>query len=221
MKVISNEFGRIIVVYNRDEVMPDGGYYLPDIIELFAERYKFVKLPIPNNVNGGMDIKFENGQIKTNGKRINIKEMVLYDDGLAIVTSNTDSAGDVLKDVLDWGGPTIGLRAPLSGPLAALENHVVVDFDNPINKIMHPIDILKKAFEDAMTARYKQPVESYFTSFGIGADPLDPVRAPKAQFSISRRVGVPYTENRFYCVAPLSTSEHHNLLQDFDDSLSF
>lgn len=220
MKVISNEFGRIIVIYNRDEVMPEGGYYLPDIIELFTERYKFVKSPIPGNENGGLDIKFETGQIKSNGREINIKEMIIYDDGLTIVTSNTDSAKDVLEDVMEWLGPKIGLREPLSGPLTGLENHVVVDFDNPITKILDPFKILKSSFEGAMTIQYKQPVECYFTSFGIGADPSDPVKAPKAQFSISRRVGAPYTENRFYCVAPLSTSDHHNLLQVLDDSFS-
>jgi hypothetical protein len=217
MKIVKNEFGKATLVYNQDEAKPLGGLYLPEVIELVAEKYGFVSKPTLEAAQ--KETKFHNGQVKISGNRILVNEMTLYNDGISVTSSDTDSAAAVLEDAVVWASSALGLRATESAGFVYLENHVVVDFDHDLGTAFRAFEILKRGFESALHETYDEVVSTYFSAFALGPDPVASSRVSKIPFSIARRVGYPYREHRYYSIAPLRTMVHHQLLSSFEKAI--
>lgn len=217
MNIVYNDIGKITIVYQRDEVNPVDGIYTPDFLNAISERYRFTTNP---NINENTtEAHFERGQLITKDKKIPVYELVIYNDGISILGANTDLAKIVLSDVLQLGAAAIGLRTPKTEPFYAYENTAIVDFDRGVSAVLMIYDGLKRLLDKSLTNVYSHDASTHFLGFGMAVDPTDPSKVSKREFIVVRRIGFPYSGNRFLCIAPLPTSEHHALLQEMEHLL--
>lgn len=217
MRLVKNQAGRVTIIYIQDEVLPEGGYYFSELIRLFGERYSFQKIPTLEEAK--QETKFEGGVARIEDGLINIHQLLFYNDGISVLASDTDSALEVLRDAIDWTQSVLGFRKPLTPPYYVYENHAVVDFERQMSELVKAFSIMKASFDAAARRVYSHPFDSHFIGLRIGVDPAEARKAPKVPFEITRRDGFPYSENRFFCTAPLPTDEHMALLVLLDESL--
>jgi hypothetical protein len=217
MNIIHNEGGMVTGVYNRDEINPDRGTYLPETIEVIRERYGFVQ--VPSLPDYGDNLRFQRGRLVRESGNVNIFELVLYDDGLSALTKNTDLSLEVISDVANYGASRLGWRLPDKGPSLIFLNSAIVEFDVRVSVALKVYDELKPVLDRAMSETYKQDASTQFLGFGFAIDPQTSGPISKKDFSIVRRIGYPYSGNRFYCSAPLPTALHHKCLQALEDAM--
>ena len=222
MRVITNEAGRAIQRLNPDEVRPAGGYYVPDIIRLISERYGFGHQPSVEDVRKTGAV-FREGRLIAGTRKINIGEIGIYNDSVIATSEDTESSDFILNDILAWAQQSIGLRRPQNQQLRLYENALVVEFDTSLEKSFSIFDATKRSFEKMLVTLYGEgPVVAPYR-FAIAVDSMVSRIPPGLQFGlqfqIERRIGVPFSLNRFYSVAPLRTKMHVELLEEFEKAL--
>ncbi len=226
MKIVSIEIGRATQPVVPDEMKPLGGSYVPENIRLVADRYGFAAQPsYDDTLSGGA--KFGGGRLISAAKKINISELIIFSNAIQVSTNNTTDADYVLDDILAWAKSMLGYREPQTKLPRLYESHIIVDFERDVDRILIPFESLRVGFGGALTSTYGLQLPITLTSFGVGADPLQiaaqmPPPFPgvlKPEFGLVRRLNHPYTEKRFFSLAPLQTEAHIVLLQEFESAL--
>lgn len=212
MKFVSGELGRVVQLFVADEIGPFGGIYIPDLYQLISERYGFVKQSdMAKVLEAGA--KFEQGRLKIGDKNINILELTIYNDGIIVNGRHTDDASIVMDDILVWGKKAFGLRDPETKIARKYVSHVVVDFNKPIDNALRGFDIIRRNLNDFYKQTYGTGVVYDLFRISLAIDPQAVPLHTFTEFGIERRVGVPYSKNRFFSVAPLTTKAHLSLLE--------
>jgi len=215
MKIISPEIGKVTRLYVADEIKPIGGIYLPDLLRLIGERYSFATIPTVQETQqrGG---HFGQGRLITNDGEIVIGTLGTYNDGAMVTCQDTDLAEIVLEDFIQWARATFGLREPITKAATYFESNLVVEFSSPAARAMRGFERMKKLYEEALRSTYEQDIPVHFSTVGIGADPLGRSPLFKPDFGMARRVNRPYSEDRYFAIAPLRTAAHIELLEAFE-----
>jgi hypothetical protein len=219
MKLIATEHGQVLHRFIAEEVRPPSGLYLPDILRGIAERYAFVTLPnLPDALKEGA--KFNQGRFITGARTIEIKTLGLFSDGVLVVTLNTDDAIIVLEDIMSWIKEHFGFRQALTPQPRQFASSIVVEFEGSIDRALEALQELKNAFSAMLRASYGWSLEIEASRIALACDPtkLPPQRT--AELTIERRVGLPFSQNRYFSAAPLSTGVHLELLDGFERRLN-
>lgn len=219
MKVISYEMGKITRTYVPDEIRPTVGIYLPDLINRVAERYAFAIVPMVADAQKS-GAQFQQGRLIAGDKQINVPNLHVYNDGVLVSCFHTEMAEIVLEDITRWLMETFALRAPRTPPKSFFESNLVIEFDAPIERVMKGFQRVKKAYESALLQAYGHDIPVQFSQIGMGPDPLGGSPLFKPDFGIARRANRPYSENRYFSLAPLPTNSHVKLLEAFEAAFS-
>ena len=219
MKIISNERGRANQKLNPDEVRPVGGYYVPEAIRLLSDRYGFSQSPTLEEARTTGAI-FKDGRLIAGVNKINLFEFGIHSDAIFATAQDTSSADFVLDDALTWAEQAIGLRQPSTALPRLYDNAIVVEFDVDIEKRLSVFNDLKHSYERMIQELYGEKTLSALYHMAISSDPLTSSLRLATSFSIERRVGSPFSSNRFFSVAPLRTEMHVELLEFLEKALS-
>jgi len=219
MKIISNETGKISQVFVADEIKPIAGTYPPELIRLISERYGFSSSPSVAELAAGK-VPFKHGRLIAGNRKINVQSLSLHNDGLVIAASNTDDAEFVLQDALAWGAEKFGFREPQTPPQTFIENHAVVEFSGSPKSAINTFEKIRVLYEKLLEATYNRKIKAHFSRLGIGADQTEISPLMRPDFGIERRIGMPYSADRYFSVAPLRTDAHWDLLQAFDELIA-
>lgn len=220
MNLISALNGRSTQLFSLDEVRSERPPYLPEVIDRFLSRYGFVDRPDPRNaVDQG--IKFVRGRLKKNDETISIESLDIYNDGIVVVCSNTTDADVVLDDAIEWGMQAFGMRQPIQMPPRTYMSWLVVDFEESavasiVSKFSRIQNLIQSSFESAYGQRHS--FELFRIAFNVDPKLLPPHTL--TDYSIDRRGGVSYSEDRFFCGAPLQTKQHVEFLESFEKILA-
>jgi hypothetical protein len=220
MKIISIERGQTLQLFNSDEIWPLTGLYVPDLVRDTIERYQFTNGPENSNPELTKGIKFHNGHMKIDELDIFISELQVFNDGILVSCTGTTFSDLIADDIAAWATARFKLRTPTTHQLRRHVSHIVFEFDAGISKAMNAFvnvaDILSGAFNDA----YQQRQRYDLTRLGFAVDPQTMPPHVNTAFVFERRINVPYTNNRFFSTAPLSTLAHHAALERIEASLS-
>ena len=221
MKIISIESGQVVQLVPTDEVRPEITHFVPTIIDIIKDRYEFVSVPTSlDAIRQGMI--FQHGQLKTDDKAIVVNELKIYNDGILATARNTDECDLIADDVIEWAINTLGYRPPETQIPRTYTSTIVVEFDDRIERAFKVIDIIGPKLSNLLKRAYSFDIDIELLRFSIAADPHKVPQYTQSEFAIERRTGEraggPF-ENRFYCVAPVRTSEHQELLTEFEQAL--
>jgi hypothetical protein len=164
--------------------------------------------------------KFKLGSSMVGGKRINIPEMGIFNDGITVGTFHTDDSEHVLEDATEWARRTFGLREPVTHKPRIFDSHVVVEFESSIDDALTAFSKIKGEIGSAMEGTYNKSFNVGIQRLDFGIPISDPNQVPRGGLLIERRIGYPFDSNRFYSLAPLRTEIHLELLQSLEGALA-
>ncbi len=219
MKIILNEAGRAHQILVPDEVRATGNYYLPDALRLISDRYGFSETPSIEDMKttGGV---FKEGRLVSGAKKINIAEIGIFNDGIYALAQDTATAHFIVDDLITWAEEAVGLRPSITKIPRKYDNAVVVEFEADIEGRLDIFNELISSYNGMLESLYNEAVSVSFYQIGFAFDSLEVNLAVNTKFTIERRVGLPFSSNRYYCIAPLKTEMHIELLEKFEKALS-
>lgn len=201
-----------------EEYLPKQGVVQNEIIELISRHYAFQSFPrLPPGSAPTPILIFSGGKFESGADAFAISQLVMHPNGDVVVALTTEQAETVLNDLIRLLDSELGFRLGESQKKKSLLSNLVVQFDvnfeTQIAAISKICDIVNAARGGEMQVALKR------LSFGHGDieqtnDPLEMVE--RADFLIERRKGATYAENRFFCSAPLSTTDHVRVLEEIE-----
>lgn len=221
MKIISIEGSQAVQLIPADEVRPEVSLFVPTIINIIQERYEFVYTPKATDARqAGM--AFQHGQLITDDRKIVINELKIYNDGILTTARSTDECDLIVDDIIDFAINTLGYRPSKTHIPRTYTSTMVVEFDDRIERAFKVIDIIGPKLSNLLKRVYSFDINIELSRFSIAADEHKVPRYTNTEFGIERRTGEPAGgpfKNRFFCTAPVRTSEHKELLAEFERAL--
>ena len=219
MKLISYEFGQSLQMIRMDEVRPLHGIYMPDVILKIGNRYRFVTRPMEINAETANAITFEIGIIQIGDQQTAIASLGVYNDGILVVCRDTNDADRVTDDFISWATEEFSLRQIQTHIPRKHTSHVVVDFDVSLDAIVSSFTAIASIFELALKADQGVQIAPRVQRLVLASDPLDGLPLAQTSFTLEPRSGTPFSSQRFFSAAPMSSEAHLNMLTAIEDVL--
>ena len=219
MKLLSIASARSVWLFPFQDLNPRGKALMPMLMPL-VERYRFIKFPQkPEELVKVDHLEFNEGRYKTNEGNEILVSLKVYNDGLVVDSrSSTNDCEAFLHDLLTWAAKNYGFL-PYDKVIRRklYVSEVYVCMKNPLGHINPAI----KTFTDKL-ANYDigyGPFPFEISGISFGNDP-EKIQGKAMTFRLERAEGAPFTENRFFSVAPFPTETHLALLEQLEKVLT-
>jgi hypothetical protein len=220
MKLIAAERGRFALLFPLEEIRPRRGLVLAELVTGILERYGFLNFPDITKPDQARSVTFRNGHVSHEDGNVEIMEFSIFNDGVVAEARTTELAEFVIDDFLAWGESRFGFRRAISEPRSFYLSHIIVEFSTNFDSAMRQFDGVRKILEQNLAELYGSHSQVQFAKIGFSKDLTQtPDRLLYTDFSIERRVDTAYELNRFYCVAPLPTGKHVEVLEALEASI--
>jgi len=192
------------------------GVFFPELIKGIADRYKFQRLPKPEE-------REKDGLIFEEGKSGNkaIVNLTIYDTLIKLETrSNTEDSKQLIEELLLWGAAKFDLNyKPGSIKKFGYISDLTFYSDVPIlDAACQPFIDLAAKTSAALTEFWQEPVQYYPANLAVGHDPM--VRKNGiAPFTIAHRAETRWSEHKYFSEAPLPTDMHIAFLESFETGI--
>lgn len=218
MRLIAHESSRVTILFPFEEVVPIGGADGKAIVAAIAHKYEFLHLPDLSvgrdelNKNG---LVFESGAFDHLGDRSNIHSLKVYNDGVNIDALTTEAAEAFWNELLNTIRTEYGFREFVSHPRKYFWSQVVVEFDNRLSNLLSSYEKIVSKIRSAVAPTYGENISNcWFARLDLRWDSTDRKNPdPAPRFTIERRNGVPFDQERYFCGAPMQTKEHISILE--------
>jgi hypothetical protein len=199
-----------------EEYLPERGIIQSEIIALIAERYSFQGFPrFPPGTPPQPVLNYVGGQFTNAEQSFAIVQLAMYQGGDVVVATTTDQAEMVLDDLIMLLDEKLGFRLGASNMKKHLLSQLVVEFDAGLETYIDKLSNMAATI-NRVQQEGKPPVNLKRIAFGSGdvEQPTDPLLAvANSDFLIERRQGASYETNRYFCTAPMSTTDHIRILE--------
>lgn len=218
MKLLAVMSARTIWLVKAARLNPRGRSMIPAIIGL-AERYKFSKVPPANNLTvRPLDLKFENGVLEgSDGEPVAVNFSIFEDGLIAETRASTDESDRFLADALTWASDEFGLPEHSELGIERLYSSELM-----IDIVLTDKVFNKQFLEFSRTLKHgisnNPEIAMELTALYFGPDPAKTQKT--APFRIEKLSNTPFNKNEYYSSAPVSTSEHIELLQALERAAS-
>lgn len=193
---------------------PSGQLFLPGAAVALQERYSFQGLPAPTEFFEGEVFHFRHGEFKGSAFDLSI-----YSDGVIVKSSsNTEFLDEVLEDILGWSKEKLGLvESQAQTPQRFYESSVVVSMDlNLQNPLIAQLAGTLSSYQKKYGLR-----DAAFDLAGVSlaVDNTAYVGRKPSNFTLARRVNVPFDRAVYFSTAPLKTGDHLEQLELIEQKL--
>ncbi len=222
MKLIGRAGGIVACRETPEEYIPDRPPPTQDIINSIRTHYQFGNFPVvrPGFIVGG-PLVFSAGRFVHGDQVFAIGQLVMLLQGDIISTSSTEDSELVLDDLMRILDETFGFRVRQASVKRSYLSTIVVEFDRTFSAYIDKNAKMEQAINDMLPPGIE---ERRFKSISFGkVDMADPASITdqillieNADFAIERRAGQPLSSNRFYCTAPMRTSDHIRALEQIE-----
>jgi hypothetical protein len=199
-----------------EEYLPITGITHRDQIELVRARYQFQAFPqLAPGTPPPPILFFVGGKFPSDNTPFAINQLQMKEDGDVVVATTTEQADAVLEDLVHLLDENLGYRLASSNNTISHLSNLVVEFDDALENYVGKLSEIARAINDTRTGRPAFNIKRIaFGQGGITEAAADLLVAVEiADFLIERRANTPYEANRYFCSAPLSTTEHLQLLE--------
>jgi len=200
-----------------------GHAYLPDLINAVKERYGFVRVPeliVDLEVSDTHPATFQHGKFVNDERSILIKQLDVYTNWVIATTeSSTSDADAFLSDITAWFSSSY--FTVVSSPYVTYLSQLEVVLDASFGKAATFFNQARVTFANALASyQEKLPPDVEMSGFSLHYDTTKrPNDLAASAFTIERRVGRSYGDNVYFTQAPLTTSDHIEVLREIETGL--
>jgi hypothetical protein len=220
MRLIAFETGRTSLLFPLEEINPLVPVDSRQLVEGIAGRYSFRGFPPPSMPREELaknGAKFENGLLTLDGKLINIIDFTAFNDGIVVNSNTTEGASAFVDDLLVFLRDQFGFRDFISRPQRTFISQVVVEFDRPLSGLLPTFGRIAELIAHQTQQTYGLTARMDFTRLDFELDKVTThLRYIIPRFIIERRPGVPFSQERYFCSAPMHTRSHLGLLEEIE-----
>jgi|SRR6185369_4194532 len=216
MKLLNKEGALVTQLFRAEEITPEGGVFIPELLAALSERYNFITLPDPADAIRGAGLKFSHGQLSKEQK-INIISLQIFNDGIVVECRDTEACDIVLDDAIAYIKEKFKFREPAHIAPRKYVSVVVVNFDNDISNLLKGFSKIKRLLESSLVESNAISADIHVGRLTLLADPALHPEHTNTEFVLEQRVNRPFSENSFFSKAALSSQLHLKLLQQIDD----
>ncbi len=208
---------RVIFFVESADLNPRGAAFYPDVIRAFVERYRFQTYP-----QRAEDFDESKGVTLAMGRlgNVTIDKVVIYNWGLSLdTTSSTDDSEELLDSALAWGAESLHLH--YSRDMIKRKSYVSqISFFTDVPMLsLHPmLATTGDAISSAVKQHLKLPYKFHPRGIVFGIDPEEQ-RIPIPPFTLERRDGIAFSENKYFSSAPVPTRIHLQVVEAFEDAM--
>jgi hypothetical protein len=183
----------------------------PDVMDRIREHYDFDEEEDPPK--GEDRFKLANGRHQIpQGDIVAIIALQFFADGISAETrAHTDASDAFLEDLFGWLKSDLGMyyhknlirQKTYQSELSVRSNVALGAVCEKLQRFaerLSTVSLFGKTEQQELASIY----------FGASGGTF-------SSFSFERKATTPFRENRFYCRAPLTTTEHFRLLQEFEN----
>lgn len=218
MQLASVLLARCFAIFQIEDLNPKGTFFYPEITEAMVKRYNFHKFP--TNVDEFNEVKGISFKMGRAGEYV-IRDLTIYNSGILVDTSaTTEISEEILRDGLLWISKEFGLAFNENMlKKKAYISQITFHSDAPILMLNSVLGKIAAICSKEVTANFGQPLQYDVGGMTIQFDPLT-ISAGTAPFTIQRREGVPFGENKYFSTAPVRTPMHYELIAQVENALS-
>lgn len=205
MQIAKVQLARSIWLFDVQELNPLG----INTVELLAktnECYGFRNVTTPDDVANKKTRLTDGRFFWMDGATIVDVALEIYNDGLVADTrSSTDASNAFLKHFIDWLALEVGvIYSPQMTRRRSFRSEIVFFAEHGLAGLCTSLS----EFAGLVAERMRGPSE--FTGVVFGSE------SRQQEFVIERKVGEPFESNKFYSSAQMTTTDHIQLLSDFE-----
>lgn len=215
MKLLSVEQARAIWLFPAADINPSGKYLLPLLAEL-VKKYRFTTVPnIAEAIKNNQGIILGHGAY-TYGDRGELQaDLGIYNDGLVADTkADTDVSDTLLNDVLIWVQKEYGLKYP--GNIKKIYwSRLYVETNKALNSLNPKLAKFAKSLIEKSTGLGAVAYE--LGGINFTTEQKGPLVPPVFRFERAEKI--PYSENRYFSFAGMTTADHLEFLDQLESIL--
>jgi len=211
VKLLTIEENRIIYLFRMRR--ESGQLYLPDVFKEIKERYFFMSAPQSVEEVAGDVQTFRIGKFQDGG----ITELSLYPDGLVVTSqSTTEHLESFISDIIEWVQDTFELRIVDELPQSRThKSTLVVKFSSDPFELGPRIGRVAEHLAGKLKASF--PLVREARVFGLSMEvPISTKAGDTVRLRLERRAGSDPMQLIFYSEAPLSVSDHVEILSEIE-----
>ena len=220
MKLIAVMNARSLWWINLIDLNPLGRSLYPALIPAIRDTYRFAKYPKSlGEIDERAGIKFEDGEFTGQSGIPLMVNLTIYHEGLIVDTrSNTKDSDAIVEQGLTWLSRDFGLTyKPEMVRKKGYVSELHVYSDRHLEALNPGLEALASKLKSLLTvSRGTVP----FAPIGVTIGPDPEAEEQPASFRFERVLGAPWSENRYYSIAPVPTDVHLDLLNEFEDLLT-
>jgi hypothetical protein len=200
-----------------EEYLPKRGVIQQEMIALVVGRYNFQGFPrLPPGTPPQPLSIFTSGKFPEEPS-FAISQLAMTLNGDIAVAVTTEQADLVLNDLCRLLDEGLGFRLGSAGMRKSYLSNIVVEFDDGFDRYIEKLGNMIRVINHFRPGKPEFNVKRL--AFGVGDisqtnDPL--LSVEESEFLIERRQGSPYESNRYYCSAPMSTTDHIRVLEQIE-----
>jgi hypothetical protein len=219
LKIVSYDSARVTWLFPLEEFAPASGSNSISIVAEIATRYGFTQIPTitTRDSMAKNGLPFGMGRFKQGDAVFAVTDFVVYNDGIVAVAEKTEWAEAFLADVFEWVKTQFGFRDINSGIRKLYGSTLIVDFERPLSRLFGGYTKIAELISARMITIVPQPQNMQFSRLDFDVDKTmvgGHVALPK--FVLERRGGVPFSQERYFSVAPMHTSDHIDVLTEIE-----
>ena len=218
MKLLSVNLARSIWFFPLAELNPRGRH-LYQVYLSIIEKYRFTNYPATiSEVDFQEGLKIQNGVFERTDKEPVSVSLTIYNEGLLAETrSSTADTDAFLEDLLNWLARDFNLSYEPGMVRAKIYvSELYIRMDHELKTLNPRLEEFSKELSSKVPGYGEISLEVSGISFWT-----DPNKIGRATpFRLERHEGMPFKENRYYSMAPLSTELHREMLEEFERILT-
>jgi hypothetical protein len=218
MELLNVVKARTVWLFDISDLNPRGKSIEEDLIDWLKDAYNFTKAPSsPQDLDESKALVFTGGSFQVREEYFINVDLRIYNDGLIADTrSSTEDSEAFLKDMLESAAKEFNL---VYSARMIRKKLYTSEIDVRTEGHLHNLNPKLETFIYRLAQITGQ---SRIEVAGISLWPETMVLHPQIpmQFRFERKLNAPFSENRYYAVAPVQTSQHLELLNDLEKIIS-
>jgi hypothetical protein len=220
MNLLSVGVARSVWLFDLNEMNAMGKSIFPDIFLWLGEKYSFQTFPksIADLDKETKGYVFKTGKFQTDEGSFAVN-LSFFNDGLVAESwASTEKTDAFLEDALRSAAVKYGL---VYHPELIRSKQYVSELNVRLDYPLTNLNAKIAGFCQSMTSVFKKHNLRDFDLTGMSFGPDASATAYKPpHFTIERKMGVPFSERRFWSKSPFTTTYHLRILGEFEQMLA-